>query len=208
MIAPSQSLFAGGKSCRYLVGCFLLALLVPTGCEDSNQSTARPAAPVTPEVRYERFINEFRRRVEEDTIHPNSFAAAGSSAQWSMTVEDELHPPETEEGVYRATIKVISKSSFTVITLPDEGEEAGKEDDEDSKGQFELGTSEEILAGDEKVGGPRGFPASPLQTYEPKASETVYELVFVNDKWRLKTKPDPAEEQFVTEAFNLALSRQ
>lgn len=195
---------------RYpLLLILLCGLLCIAGCDKkSDQTSSTPAPPVTPEVRFERFIKDFRHRVEDDTNHPSSFVTEGSSGEWSMRVEDELIPPETDEGVYRAKVKVITKSSFTVITLPDETEDAKPEDDREPEEEYELGRPADLLGGEEEKAKSTGFPTASLQTFEPDAVESVYELVYVDGRWRLKTKPDPAKDKFLTEAFNISLRRQ
>ena len=189
-------------------------LVGTTGCNNTETPAPVVAAPTpTPELRFKRFMDDFRRRVEGTTTGSQAVATGGSTSYSSgyTIVSSEIIPPETSEGVHRATITIREKSSFTVINLPNDEEqqtEAKPKDKPRSDDPLTQPTAEDILLAEPtRDSGGNSLLDSPIQT-RGHSDEHVYQLAYVDGLWRLKSDLDPETAVFLAQAFRLALERQ
>jgi len=194
-----------------LVGSCLVAAV---GCDNAPepQAAVEPPTP-TPELRFKRFMDDFRRRVEGTTTGSQPIATGGSTSYTGdyTIVSSEITPPDSPEGVHRATIVIREKSSFTVINLPDEEEQLAPTNPADKPRAddplLQPTTDDILLAEPTRDAGGNSLLESPIHT-RGHSDEHVYELAYVDGFWRLKSDLDPETAVFLAQAFRLALGRQ
>lgn len=202
------------RTCDVTVLLVLLVSVVGlggiTGCEPEKQAANNPPPPPpSPETRYERFLDEFRRRLGGDGAAPPRYTEAGTSYRGDyQIVEDTLTPPTTKSGLYRAKIVIRVRSTFTVFNTeePEESEEEPEKPelfvDPDSAEEIEIpGITEK----------PNGVSRSQFSSaIQTRDDEDLIEckLVFVEGRWVLKTPLDRDTNYFLSEAMRLALDRQ
>lgn len=211
--------FASTRWCfspRWLSPLMLTVLLlgVIVGCESRSEtaaSTTPPPPPPSPEVRFEKLLAELERRLGGDSVRRKAAKEGDSGGIYTggyQITDSELVPPETSQGVYRATITIREQASFTVISLPNEDEQKAEEAEKPNEPPI---AGLEDLYGDEGIAEQQAgsnnpaIGALPIQTQDFSDSKT-YELAYVEGRWRLKTKiPD---NTFMSGVFELSLKRQ
>lgn len=180
-----------------LVGCEEPAALEPTP----------PPPPPSPEVRFDRFMSELRRRVEGDGFTGTAIRGAKASLAGGYEVmSGKLVPPETSKGVYRAVVEIREQGSVTVLTPPAD-DEAPEGDGPVDPLAPPIEGLEELFPTDQPTTDPLVGPmtASPIET-RAHSDTYRYELAYVDSRWRLKTEVDP--KTFLAQAFKIALKRQ
>lgn len=202
----------------------VLSLAIPAlsaGCD--RHLSGKPAiTKSTPEERFERILESFRRKIEGQ---PVGFVVSQGGSRTTMMgtnkVTSELIRPESPNGHFKAVVTVSTQSGYSVrrtIT----GEESEHKKNAHNQGSSVLDDPKEkkgigILEPD-LASGTRG-DASPSATTVPQPGEDIvsrrpnedvrkYELVDDGEHWALVTKPDPKTEQSIEFAFSEALARQ
>lgn len=200
-----QRLLAG----RLLGLAGLCLLLSSGGCEDQSPAPAPapPAPPPSPEVRWERFLTDFRSRLASN---PNGLPSYGGSDSYYgdySVASSELIPPETENGVYRAKLVIKTKSSITVYNTEEDDPQPQNGASNPAADAGDAALKEILGVNVATESGGRPPLKAPIETRD-FAEEIVCELAYVENRWILKTELDPETSAFLSAAFRMALERQ
>jgi hypothetical protein len=210
---------------RQIVLAIFIAL--PTLCVGCNRHVANATrtqiAKPTPEERFHRVLESFRRKVEEPQL---GFVVSEGGTRSTMfgtnKVSSQLIPPATAEDHYKAVITVDRESHYSLRRTKTNSNES--EHDQNAKGQ---GTNalddpkekkgidilEPDLAGKTHSDNSQSAP-KPTQsdeeivTRQPDKVVRKYDLIYDDDRWVLVTKTDPKTEQSIQFAFDEALASQ
>jgi hypothetical protein len=210
------------RSASLLTSALLLASLViaSLGCDHSaERNSAAMAAAQGPEPSFQRILNSFRRKIEDQPV--NLVVSEGGNRTTmvgSNTVSYQLIPPPTPNDRYKATITVTTKSQYSLRhTKTDENDQPNQKphknplDREEDKG-IALPSSTNITPkpADDQNANNDSKSKDPQETVTRRPNEQTkkYELVYENKKWLLLTAIDQKTEKSIQFAFDEALSVQ
>lgn len=208
-----------------LVVAFLAMPAVYSGC--SKNAGGAPAVKLTPEQKFQRVVDLFRAKVENQQIgFVVNTGTSRSTLIGKNVVSSELIPPATAADHFRAIITVESESYFSVRkTKSAEDIEAEQQKAKDRKDQSQSSLvdpkkKEDINILPQDLAAKTGNDTSSSPTSpKPKqpSEESVashpdkrtrkYELIYTNERWSLVTKPDPKNEKSIQYAFDEALDQ-
>ena len=183
------------------------------GCDDGatggSSSHADAEPPPTPEVRFERFMADFRRRIN-DPYDSNTHSSDGATYTGDYKVVGaELIPPETDDGIYRAKVSIGVESSFTLLPPEESTESSGDEPKRDPllapDEPVRSLIPDEILNSDYGTGKGRSLPSSNVHTLDHDEVQH-YEFAFIDGRWRAKFELEL--DTYLGKAFEVALKRQ
>ncbi len=194
------------------------------GCNRHAADASRTQfAKPTPEERFQRVLESFRRKVEEPQI---GFVVTENGTRSTMfgtnKVSSQLIPPATTEDHYTAVITVVRESHYSLRHTTSSSEESDHEQNatnqgsnllDDPKTKKGIDILEPGLSG---KGHSDGSPSAPkseqsddeLVKRQPDKVTRKYDLTYEGDRWMLVTKPDPKTEQSIQFAFDQALASQ
>src|SRR5262245_17834851 len=96
----------------------VFALAIPTlsaGCDRHAGDTSSNIEKNTPEVRFQRILESFRRKIEDQ---PVGFVVSDGGTRTTMLgtnkVTSELIPPQNADGHFKAVITVSSQSRYSL----------------------------------------------------------------------------------------------
>jgi hypothetical protein len=207
-----------------LAKCALTLSMIAAVCVGCDHSAERKAAAALaaskgPEPTFQRIVDSFRRKVEDQPV--NLIVSEGGTRTTmvgSNKVTSELVPPATPNDRYKGTITVTSQSQYSLrrSTTADEKEHdqsAQKPhknplDPVDKNGNEYPTTADRTpKPNDDGKNEPKKEPQETV-TRRPDVQTRKYELVYENNKWLLTTTLDLKTEKSIQFAFDEALSIQ
>jgi len=203
----------------------LLVLLAPSAGCDRHLATGQSAdaAKNTPEERFQRILESFRRKIEDQPVGFVVSDGGGRTTMMGMNkVTSELIPPQNPDGHFKAVITVASQSRYSLRRSKTNGDETEHEQNAKNQGTNPLADPKEkqgisILEPD-LAGGSRSDssqaapkvsqPDEDIVSRRPNEDVRKFELEDNGDRWVLVTRPDPKTEQSIAFAFSEALAHQ
>jgi hypothetical protein len=211
---------------HFALGGVCLLALASLGCEDESTPRRNPAASrPSPEQSFQQIVAFVKSRVETGAgAMPSGFVTERPGRRSQFVVHNEVTsqfiPPATPEEASRGIITVTSRSVYSLRRSEQPDDANGNRDGESLGDEFDLLDDDEgddsgidVFDGDLVAALPRnknGPKQVPVTVVDRKEDENVraFEFAFENERWMLKTEPDPATEQAIKRAFERALSLQ
>jgi hypothetical protein len=206
----------------YVAGAIVLVSIVG-GCwqraDSSSQSaSASRAAELSPEESFQVIVDKFKQGVQDVPSFVVEEAGGHTMMSGQNTVAHELIRPAKEGESYRGIITVASESRYSIQRPIKTGDDASTNERDANNPPSENASGVEIFDSS-LVGAPDADSQEASQSARSDASEVtvarkvdaqerIYELVYKNGRWELKTKLDPQTEKSIEYAFERALETQ
>ncbi|HVT26805.1 MAG TPA: hypothetical protein VHE81_02195 [Lacipirellulaceae bacterium] len=205
-----------------------ICVTLPAICAGCNRhaadATHTPTAKPTPEERFKRVVESFRRRVEEPQI---GFVVSAGDTRSTMfgtnKVTYKLTPPTAGDDHYKAVITVVRESHYSLRQTKSSADSVDHDQNSRNQGTSLLDDPSEKkgidILGSDLAGSKahsdnsQSTPTSPDSSEEvvrrqPDREERNFQLVYNDDRWVLLTKTDPKTEKSIQFAFDEALASQ
>jgi len=199
-----------------------LAIIAPSAGCDRHLAAGKSAdaAKNTPEERFKRILDSFRRKIEDQ---PVGFVVSEGGSRTTMMgsnkVTSELIPPQTADGHYKAIITVTSQSRYSLRQTKTGADENEHEQKAKNQGTNPLADPKDkgvgILEPDLAAHNDSSQAVSKITqpdegivTRRPNEDVRKFELEDDGSRWALITKPNLKTEQSIDFAFSEALAHQ
>ncbi|MGL4511781.1 MAG: hypothetical protein ACRCT8_01710 [Lacipirellulaceae bacterium] len=186
------------------------ALGFGTGCEEQFDPPSAPApvAALTPEERFDAFMEALKRQIDNREIRGGAAVIAqggdpsGPVTEWSTRVAHRLLPPKEAGAPYRAKLRIETISKVTMTLRAERDDDADQKSDRKENGADKAkepatpGTAPGAL-----------FDDSPIREL-PLERLSEYDFEFRDGEWVVLTELDHVKEPFTAAAIEYALERQ
>jgi len=167
--------------------------LCSTGCEETKTAAEIAKDRADPEGEFEWGMERLKRALRD-------FSPSGADGVkvTDRKVEHKFFPPDKEHPNYRARVTITTETAFLHDKRGPKEAEAEPKEDEEPKIDDPLNDPEDEYSKvlDGAGTGPAGGN-KPAVAIEPRIleSETVFELAYLDGKWKLTKQPEKKHEQ-------------
>lgn len=211
-------------------GLAIAAMLLQPGCD--NNVEPKPSAPVIdtgPQAKFDRVVAELRRRLAAATqsgggryTTRDPYGTLSTVTSFEVQAPEKITLPSKPGQLPTARIKVIRQSSYLSLSSAkqDEEETAGAASDEE-KGDLNSSVPQELESMGIEVLDPEMAEEDFAKAVAPRVrvpdfstrqnsanTETIYDLVFENNRWRMAGPPAADAPESSNDAITVALKRQ
>lgn len=209
---------------RYVaLALLIIATTISGGCNrNAAGSHPAPLLPTTPEDRFARIMDSFRRKVEDQ---PVGFVITQGNSRSTMfgtnKVSSQIIKPTTSDGHYKAIVTIQSESHYslhrTKSSEDKDSEQQSKSkktnaaadpNDKDNVAVVDPELAKSVRSEKNPVTADQKSSDEDIVTRRPEQYVRKYELTYDGDKWILLTSLDPKTEQAIQFAFDEALKVQ
>ncbi len=205
----------------------IAALLLQPGCDTAPPSPAVPKIDASPQAKFDRVVAELRRRLASGTDSgggrytiSDPYGTLSMVTSYDVKAPEKITMPSKPGQLPHARIKVIRESTSVSLGSADD-DKSGDSSDDDEKVESPPIQPQDLASMGYEVLDPEMVHEDIVNATSPRVrvpdfssrqissnTETVYDLVFENNRWRMAGPPSGDAPESTNDALDVALKRQ